>query len=162
MFKLKLLSLLSLTITTSTALTALDDYIRKAEPKFSWRDTGRRVEKLPFGSTAVELNVTSLEWLDVTKAIGPNGALWTHQVMVVLPETLKITNITTMVMTGGLLVVDLEEQFPEHNQLLRANMQYVVAVSLFLKQLIRFPNEVGEDFAVSCWLSIVGVVVKSE
>jgi PhoPQ-activated pathogenicity-related protein len=101
MFKLKLLSLLSLTITTSTALTALDDYIRKAEPKFSWRDTGRRVEKLPFGSTAVELNVTSLEWLDVTKAIGPNGALWTHQVMVVLPETLKITNITTMVMTGG-------------------------------------------------------------
>jgi PhoPQ-activated pathogenicity-related protein len=83
------------------ALNPLDEYIRKPESKFAWHDTGVVIDKMLFGSTATMLNVTSLEWLDTTKAIGPNGALWTHQVMVVIPKKLTITNMSTVVMTGG-------------------------------------------------------------
>ena len=58
----------------------LDDYVSKVEPKYGWRDTGARVTPFLSDTTAHILNVTSLEWLDVSRAIGPNGALWTHQV----------------------------------------------------------------------------------
>lgn len=96
-----LLSCCALLTVVSAALTPLDTYIRKVEPKFAWRDTGVVYDKLIFGSTAHMLNVTSLEWLDTTKAVGPNGALWTHQVLVVIPKKVTITNMSTVVMTGS-------------------------------------------------------------
>ena len=77
----------------------LDDYINAPEPAFAWRDTAARV-KLPLGGTAHILNVTSLQWLTVKEAIGPNGALWTHQVAVVVPKRLT-GHVALSVMTGG-------------------------------------------------------------
>lgn len=96
-----MLKLLFLLIPTCLSLTPLDTYIRKPEPVFKWRDTGFVIDKMLFGSTAHMLNVTSLEWLDTSKAIGPNGAVWTHQVMVVIPKKLTIFNMSTVVLTGS-------------------------------------------------------------
>jgi PhoPQ-activated pathogenicity-related protein len=98
---LVILLLTSFITLATSSLTPLDDYIRKPEPKYSWHDTGVVVDKMLFGSTAYMLNVTSLEWLDTARAIGPNGATWSHQVMVVVPKKLTVQNISTVVMTGG-------------------------------------------------------------
>ena len=93
--------LTTLTTLTSAALTPLDDYVRKPESVYAWHDTGFVYQKLPFKSTAHMLNVSSLEWLDTSKAVGPNGALWTHQVLVVVPEKVTIFNMSTVVLTGS-------------------------------------------------------------
>jgi PhoPQ-activated pathogenicity-related protein len=79
----------------------LDVYMNKVEPKYSWFDTGHKVDCL-LGGTAHFLNVTSLEWLDTTRAIGPNGDnVWTHQVAVVVPKNVRFTNVSMAVMTGN-------------------------------------------------------------
>lgn len=63
---------------------ALDEYVSKPDPNFKWRDTGGRVKMLS-GATAHILNVTSQQWLDDSRAVGPNGAIWSHQLTVVVP-----------------------------------------------------------------------------
>jgi PhoPQ-activated pathogenicity-related protein len=47
------------------------------------------------------LNVTSQKWLDTSKAIGPNGALWTHQVIVVVPSKVQHKNMSVAYLTGN-------------------------------------------------------------
>ena len=79
----------------------LDAYVSKPEAVYKWRDTGHVISGLIFGGEAHILNVTSLEWMDTTRAAGPNGAVWTHQVAVVVPKKITITNISMAVMTGG-------------------------------------------------------------
>ena len=81
--------------------TPLDDYINKPEPDFAWRDTGKVVWPLAFGGKAHMLNVTSLRWLDESRAATPNGAVWSHQVAVVVPKKLTVKNVSISVMTGG-------------------------------------------------------------
>lgn len=95
--------LLHLLLLAAPGLAAgpLDEYVSKPEPVYSWRDTGHRVTGLLFGGTATILNVTSLTWLDTSKAIGPNGALWTHQVAVVVPKKLTTLNVSMSVLNGG-------------------------------------------------------------
>lgn len=80
----------------------LDDYVNRPEKVFNWQDTGVTVKPLDglLGATAYILNVTSLEWLDTTKVSGPNGAIWSHQVAVVVPHTVK-TNVSLIYLTGG-------------------------------------------------------------
>eukprot|EP00659_Diplonema_papillatum_P017811 gene17811-27435_t len=75
-----------LLLLASVALaTPLDDYINKADPVYQWHDTGIRYRTKLLG-TGYVLNVTSQQWLDETKAAGPSGALWTHQIVVVVPR----------------------------------------------------------------------------
>lgn len=71
------------------------------EPVYKWEKLHNETYKTPFGSTVHILNVTSLEWLDTTKASGPNGALWTHLVYVVIPEKLTYKNISLAYITDG-------------------------------------------------------------
>ena len=92
---------LLLLVAPGLAAGPLDEYVSKPEPVYSWRDTGHRVTGLLFGGTATILNVTSLTWLDTSKAIGPNGALWTHQVAVVVPKKLTTLNVSMSVLNGG-------------------------------------------------------------
>jgi PhoPQ-activated pathogenicity-related protein len=49
------------------------------------------------------LNVSSLEWLDVSKAAVEGGNKWTHQVAVIVPPEgkLKIRNFSVAYLTGG-------------------------------------------------------------
>eukprot|EP01061_Rhynchopus_euleeides_P010762 TRINITY_DN20338_c0_g1_i1.p1 TRINITY_DN20338_c0_g1~~TRINITY_DN20338_c0_g1_i1.p1 ORF type:complete len:547 (+),score=155.79 TRINITY_DN20338_c0_g1_i1:88-1641(+) len=89
-----------LLLTCSSHATPLDDYINKDDGMFEWHDTQARVHTL-LGSTAYVLNVTSQQWLDVSKAHGPNGALWMHQAVVVVPKTLRIRDRAAIYVTGG-------------------------------------------------------------
>mmetsp|Transcript_23111 Transcript_23111/g.32621 ORF Transcript_23111/g.32621 Transcript_23111/m.32621 type:complete len:520 (-) Transcript_23111:242-1801(-) len=80
--------------------TALDDYVSAPDPNYSWRDTGANF-KTVFGGTAHVLNVTSQRWLDTSKAYGPDGDLWTHQVVVIVPKKLKVQNLGMTYLTGN-------------------------------------------------------------
>ena len=73
--------IVSLLLAAASAKNAIDEYVEMPEPAFKWFDTGARVKTL--GGTAHILNVTSLQWMTTAEAIGPTGALWTHQVAVV-------------------------------------------------------------------------------
>ena len=81
---MKPLFLQSLLLAAATAKNAIDEYVETPEPAFKWFDTGARVKTL--GGTAHILNVTSLQWMTEAEAVGPTGALWTHQVAVVVPN----------------------------------------------------------------------------
>jgi hypothetical protein len=48
------------------------------------------------------LNVTSQQWLDVSKAYGPgNTSIWTHQVAVIIPKSLTYPNVSVSYLTIG-------------------------------------------------------------
>merc|ERR1711871_758469 len=81
--------------------TPLDDYVSKEDPHYSYFDTNETVKGMPFGGVAYMLNVTSQKWLDTSKAAGPCGALWTHQVAVIVPKEVEITNVSMAYLTGG-------------------------------------------------------------
>ena len=85
----------------AAAQKVFDAYMTRHEPVYKWRDTGHRVTKLLFGGQATILNVTSLTWLDEERAVGPTGAVWTHQVAVVVPKKLTTTNVSMAVLNGG-------------------------------------------------------------
>lgn len=78
----------------------LDDYLDKPEPSYKYFNTGATIDTI-FGGTAHVLNVTSQQWLDVSRARGPNGDLWTHQVIVVVPKKLIYTNVSLAYITGN-------------------------------------------------------------
>jgi PhoPQ-activated pathogenicity-related protein len=80
--------------------TPLDDYLNKVEPDYKYFDTGKRVKTL-LGGTGFVLNVTSQRWLDTSKAVGPNGDIWTHMVVAIVPDELRITNVSMAYLTGS-------------------------------------------------------------
>ena len=84
-----------------SATPEFDAYIEKKEAVFSWVDTQQRVQPELSTATAHVLNVTSLEWLDVSRAYGPTGSVWTHQVAVVVPKVVTEKSFAVSVMTGG-------------------------------------------------------------
>jgi len=85
---------------TMNDTNALDDYVNKPDSNYKWHDTAARV-KLISGGTGHVLNLTSQQWLDESKAVGPNGAIWTHQVTVIVPKVVKIRNRAMIYITGG-------------------------------------------------------------
>eukprot|EP01065_Artemidia_motanka_P051275 TRINITY_DN89_c0_g3_i2.p1 TRINITY_DN89_c0_g3~~TRINITY_DN89_c0_g3_i2.p1 ORF type:complete len:510 (+),score=210.59 TRINITY_DN89_c0_g3_i2:70-1599(+) len=83
-----------------TSATPLDDYVSKDDGYFKWHATNQTVKMLS-GATGHIINVTSQKWLDESRAVGPNGALWTHQALVVVPKNLKVTDRAFIWITGG-------------------------------------------------------------
>lgn len=85
--------------------TPLDDYVSAPDDHYKWDDTGYSFTT-KFGGTAYVLNVTSQQWMDTSRGavlIGDEGgktAIWTHQVVVIVPKTLKYTNISMAYLTG--------------------------------------------------------------
>jgi len=64
----------------------IDEYVSAPEKVYKWEHLKNATFRTPiWGSTVHVLNVTSLEWLDVTKAKGENGAIWSHMVYVAVP-----------------------------------------------------------------------------
>lgn len=80
--------------------TPLDDYVNKADPEYKWEDTGATFDTT-FGGKAYVLNVTSQKWMDTSRAAGPDGDIWTHQVVVIIPRNLKHDNLSLTYLTGG-------------------------------------------------------------
>jgi len=80
----------------------LDSFMEKEEDVYNWFEIENSTIKSINGGTIHFLNVTSQEWLDETKAYGPNGNnIWTHHVAVNIPKNLKFTNISTAYVTGS-------------------------------------------------------------
>ena len=77
----------------------IDDYVSAPEPDYAWVKYGEG--RTPLGGQAHYLNVTSLRWLDTSKAYGPSGDLWSHRVTVIVPKVLKYTNVSVSYLTGS-------------------------------------------------------------
>jgi PhoPQ-activated pathogenicity-related protein len=90
-----------LALAATANATPLDDYVSKPDSNYKWHDTGARVTPLLSTATAHILNVTSQQWLDTSRAVGPNGAIWMHQVAVVVPKHITQTKVAMAVKTGG-------------------------------------------------------------
>lgn len=80
--------------------TPLDDYLNKADPEYKWSDTGNIINTV-FGGKGYVLNVTSQRWLDTSIAYGPDGDLWTHQVVVIVPKLTRVKGTALAYVTGG-------------------------------------------------------------
>ena len=63
----------------------LDEYISFDDGHFKWHEDKDLKFTTALGGTAHVLNVTSQKWLDESYAKGPTGAVWTHQVIVIIP-----------------------------------------------------------------------------
>ena len=91
----------------------LSEYVEGPEESFSWFEEEDLKFKTTRGNTAHVLNVTSLKWMDESRAYGPRGAIWDHTVIVVVPKHLKHTNVSTVYLTWGCN----ENPTPKHNDL---------------------------------------------
>ena len=78
----------------------LDDYVSAEDPNYGWRHVEELKFKSLYGGTGYVLNVTSQKWLDKSLVWGPDGDLWTHQVVVIVPKNLKYTNVSHAYLTG--------------------------------------------------------------
>eukprot|EP01065_Artemidia_motanka_P051274 TRINITY_DN89_c0_g3_i1.p2 TRINITY_DN89_c0_g3~~TRINITY_DN89_c0_g3_i1.p2 ORF type:complete len:534 (+),score=180.00 TRINITY_DN89_c0_g3_i1:72-1604(+) len=84
----------------AAAATPLDDYVNRDDGEFKWTDTKHTITMLS-GATGHLLNVTSQKWLNESIVTGPNGALWTHQALVIVPKHLKVTDRAVIYVTGN-------------------------------------------------------------
>lgn len=92
--------LFSLSLGTSMAVVAIDEYVSREESVYKWEKMENATYTSVFGSEIHVLNVTSLEWLDTTKAVGVNGALWSHIVTVAIPKKVLYPNVSFAYITG--------------------------------------------------------------
>jgi PhoPQ-activated pathogenicity-related protein len=58
--------------------------------------------------------------MDESRATGPDGALWTHEVVVIIPRFLKYRNISTVYLTG-----DCNDK-PGENRITKTDMDVIV------------------------------------
>ena len=75
--------------------------MEKEEEVYDWFEVEDSTIKSINGGTIHFLNVTSQQWLDESKAYGPNGDIWTHTVAVNIPKNLKHTNISVALVANG-------------------------------------------------------------
>lgn len=84
-----------------SAIKPLDEYVSAEEPDYGWYEVENSTFHSLWGGTGHVLNVTSQTWLDESKVYGPDGSIWTHQVVIVVPKHLKYTNVSMAYLTGG-------------------------------------------------------------
>lgn len=76
--RLSLLALAGVLLAALPARADLADYLKKPEPAFSWKVTGKRT--IPFVATLHDLELTSQVWQGIT---------WKHDLVVVVPDQVK-------------------------------------------------------------------------
>merc|ERR1719184_190062 len=78
----------------------LKDYVEKADPAYSWTDTGHRLVVEDYegrgGWTGYFLNVTSQAWLTPAHTSQP---LWWHVMVVVVPEHTEVKDTAMLWLT---------------------------------------------------------------
>jgi len=102
MFTKFIIALIAL-IVAFVASHPLDDYINNGDDSFSWTQYGDpwRIDKI--GITGYYLNVTSQRWL-TDAAFSPNSpakSLWTHWLVVIVPDVIDFKQNASMYLTGG-------------------------------------------------------------
>lgn len=74
-------------VAMASAGVPLDDYVDKHEPNYKWELLNDATFTSDLGNTVYVLNVTSLDWLDSSRAYSSAGlgTKWTHLVYVLVP-----------------------------------------------------------------------------
>lgn len=90
-----------------------DSYMEKEEEVYDWFVREPSIKSVN-GGTLHFLNVTSLQWMDETKAYGPNGATWSHIVAINVPKNLKHTNISAAMVVNGFNYEDHSDLPPKY------------------------------------------------
>ena len=87
------------------AASPLWDYVHRNDGAYAWRDTGKTLQGGTKGAkgswTGYLLNVTSQAWLTPADFAGQFGHIWTHQVLVVVPEEINYTDAAALWITGN-------------------------------------------------------------
>jgi len=100
-------SFLSALLLVGAVASPLWDYVHTDDGAFSWYDTGVVIESTfdnvtkSGGWRGYLLNVTSQKWLTPADFAGPYGHVWTHQVLVIIPEVLNYPDAAAMWITGN-------------------------------------------------------------
>ena len=76
----------------------ISDYVSEPDENYEWHKV--KQFRTLWGSTAHVLNVTSQKWMDESRGYGLRGALWDHEVIVIVPNNLKYQNFSTIWLTG--------------------------------------------------------------
>src|SRR5215204_5800485 len=79
-----------LTLWANPALADLDEYIRKPEPNFSWRQNGKKSD--PAGDQIYDLHFISQTW---------QGRNWQHQLQIYRPQSVAPSAMMFLWVTGG-------------------------------------------------------------
>lgn len=87
-------------ILSAISADVISDYVNQPEEVYNWVYEKDQTFRTYWDSTAHVLNVTSLTWMDETRGKCPGGAVWTHQVVVIIPNNLLYTNFSTVWLTG--------------------------------------------------------------
>jgi PhoPQ-activated pathogenicity-related protein len=103
--------LLPAALAAATAATAaaspLWDYVHSPNPSYGWYDTGVVIESSfdnitkAGGWKAHLLNLTSQAWLTPADFVGSIGHVWTHNLVVVVPETINYKAAGMLYITGN-------------------------------------------------------------
>jgi PhoPQ-activated pathogenicity-related protein len=91
--------LFALSLLACAAASPLWDYVNRDDGQYKWYDTGKKLKEN--GWTAYLLNVTSQAWLTPADFAGPFGHIWTHQVVVVIPEKINYPDAAALWITGN-------------------------------------------------------------
>jgi len=94
------LQVMALFMAMTAAVVPLDEYVSAPESVYKWEKLHDATFTSTLGNTVYVLNVTSLDWLDVSKAYGPAGSIWSHMVYVFVPEEVKYPNVSNAYLTG--------------------------------------------------------------
>lgn len=94
-----MLRILALFATVARA-DILSDYIAAPDENYGWFEHKNLTFKTLWGNTAHVLNVTSQKWMDESRASAPGGAIWSHEVVVIIPKNLLHKEIATVYLTG--------------------------------------------------------------
>ena len=80
----------------------IDEFMEREEPDYGWFEIPNSARKSLHGNQIHFLNVTSQRWLNDSMVQGPGGdSVWTHHVAIVVPKSLKYTNVSSAWVTGG-------------------------------------------------------------
>lgn len=94
------IQMMALFMAMAAAVVPLDEYVSAPESVYKWEKLHDATFTSTLGNTVYVLNVTSLDWLDVSKAYGPAGSIWSHMVYVFVPEEVKYPNVSNAYLTG--------------------------------------------------------------
>lgn len=75
------------------------EYVNTPDPAFKWHDTNKTMHHNLW--TGYTLNLTSQTWLTPEDFDGPNGYLWTHQMVCIVPKLLEHRRVAGIYATGG-------------------------------------------------------------
>lgn len=92
---------LSLASAVMAGVEQLDQYVSEPEEVYKWEILKDKTKTTILGNQQYVLNVTSLKWIDDSEVVGTNGSVWSHLVTIVVPPTIKYTNVSYALVTNG-------------------------------------------------------------